>query len=287
MFRNYKLRPMLLEEVDKPFNDKDYLYEIKFDGIRALIYVSKNTFKIMSRNGNDLTSKYPELKDIQKIVGNHEVIFDGEIIATLHGLPSFSLLQKRNRVKKVSNKLILEIPVCFVAFDILYDNRDLTSFPLTKRKNILSRYKETEYFILSKVYLEGIKLFKMVKKIGLEGIVAKKKSSKYYSKERTWDWVKIKNVHVDNFVVHAYLEKTNTYSLFLGEDKTQELKFVGKVSINKRHPLILELKGLKKIDNQFVNLKEDAIYVEPIKKVRVKYLERLKSGVLRHATIDE
>ena len=65
---------MLLEEVDKPFNDKDYLYEIKFDGIRALIYVSKNTFKIMSRNGNDLTSKYPELKDIQKIVGNHEVI---------------------------------------------------------------------------------------------------------------------------------------------------------------------------------------------------------------------
>lgn len=287
MFHNYKLRPMLLEEENKPFNDEDYLYEIKFDGIRALIYVSKNTFKIVSRNGNDLTSKYPELKDMQKIVGNHEVIFDGEIIATLHGLPSFSLLQKRNRVKKVSDKLVLEIPVCYVVFDILYDNHDLTSFPLIKRKDILNRYKETESFILSKVYLDGIKLFKMVKKIGFEGIVAKKKSSIYYLGERVWDWIKVKNVKVDNFVIHAYLEKTNTYSLFLGEGKNHELKFVGKISINKKHPLVLELKKLKKVDNQFVNLKEDAIYVEPIKKVRVKYLERLKSGVLRHAALDE
>ena len=287
MFHNYKLKPMLLEEGDKPFNSKDYLYEIKFDGIRALIYVGKSSFKIISRNGNDLTSKYPELKDMQKIVGNHEVIFDGEIIATFHGLPSFSLLQKRNRIKKISDKLVEEIPVCFVAFDILYDQHDLTSFSLTKRKDILKQYKENEHFIVSKVYKEGMQLFKMVKKVGLEGIVAKKKSSKYYPGERTWDWVKVKNVHVDNYVVHAYLEKTNTYSLFLGDDKTKDLKFVGKFSINKRHPLIMELKKLKKVDNQFVNLEEDAIYIEPIKKVRVKYLERLKSGMLRHATIDE
>ena len=287
MFHNYELRPMLLEEVDKPFNDKNYFYEIKFDGIRALIYVSKTSFKILSRNGNDLTTKYPELKEIQKIVGNHEVIFDGEIIATLKGLPSFSLLQKRNRVKKVSDKLVLEIPVCYVAFDVLYDNRDLTSLPLVKRKDILNLYKDNEHFIKSKVYSDGIQLFKMVKKIGFEGIVAKKKSSKYYPGERVWDWVKVKNVKVDNFVVHAYQEKTNTYSLFLGENKNHELKYVGKISVNKKHPFMLEVKKLKKVDNQFVNLKEDAIYVEPIKKVRVKYLERLKSGVLRHATIDE
>lgn len=287
MFPNYGLRPMLLEEVDQPFDDQAYFYEIKFDGIRALIYVSKNTFKIMSRNGNDLTSKYPELKDIQKNVGNHEAIFDGEIIAMDQGIPSFSLLQKRNRVKKVSDKLVLEIPVCFVAFDLLYDNQDLMGKSLLNRKKILEKYNDTNFFVKSKIYDDGKKLFKMVKKIGLEGIVAKKKSSKYYSGERTWDWVKVKNIHVDNFVVHAYLEKTNTYSLFLGEDKTQELKFVGKVSINKKHPLISKLKELKKVDNQFINLKEDAIYVEPIKMVRVKYLERLKSGMLRHATIDE
>ena len=121
MFHNYNLRPMLLEEVNQIFQDDDYLYEIKFDGIRALIYVSKNEFKIISRNGKDLTKKYPELKKIQNLVGNSKVIFDGEIIATLNGIPNFSLLQKRNRIKKVNSSIIEEIPVSFVAFDILYE----------------------------------------------------------------------------------------------------------------------------------------------------------------------
>ena len=108
MFHNYKLRPMLLKEEEKVVQDKEFLYEIKFDGIRALIYVSKNSFKILSRKGNDLTNKYPELKEIQKIVGDHQVIFDGEIIATNNGLPSFSLLQQRNRIKKVIDEIIEE-----------------------------------------------------------------------------------------------------------------------------------------------------------------------------------
>ena len=109
---------MLLEEVNEPFNDKNFLYEIKFDGIRALIYVSKNSFKILSRNGTNLTNKYLELKKIQKLVGNHEIIFDGEIIATEGALPSFSLLQKRNKIKKITDKIIEEVPVTFIAFDI-------------------------------------------------------------------------------------------------------------------------------------------------------------------------
>ena len=119
MFHNYNIRPMLLSENAKVLQDNRYLYEIKFDGIRALIFVSKNKFKILSRKGIDITNYYPELNVIQKIVGNNKVIFDGEIIATLRGLPSFSLLQKRWRTKKVSRKLIADIPVSFVAFDIL------------------------------------------------------------------------------------------------------------------------------------------------------------------------
>ena len=75
MFPN--LDPMLLKEIAKPFSNKDYLYELKFDGIRALIYVSKDYFFIQSRNGKDLTVFYPELKEIQKLVHNKKVIFDG------------------------------------------------------------------------------------------------------------------------------------------------------------------------------------------------------------------
>ena len=141
MFHNYHLRPMLLEEVGKIFQSKDYLYEIKFDGFRVFIYASKDEFVILSRNGHHITKHYPELKSIQKIVGNHEIIFDGEIIATLNGLPSFSYLQKRSRVKRISSQIINEIPVTFIAFDILYDNQDLTNFSLVERKKRLENPK--------------------------------------------------------------------------------------------------------------------------------------------------
>ena len=287
MFHNYQLKPMLLEEVNEPFNDKNFLYEIKFDGIRALIYVSKNSFKILSRNGTNLTNKYPELKKIQKLVGNHEIIFDGEIIATEGALPSFSLLQKRNRFKRVSSDIMNDIPVYFIVFDILYDNVDLTNLSLDKRKKILGQYPDNSVFIKSRIYSDGLSLFKMVKKIGLEGIVAKKRKSIYLFGKRTSDWVKVKNIHVDNFIVHGYLEKTNTYSLLLGEYKNNKLKYVGKVSVNKSHEVMRKIKKSKKVNNSFVNFLEDAIYVEPTISVRVRYLEKHKSGALRHATLDE
>ena len=287
MFHNYKLRPMLLKEEEKVVQDKKFLYEIKFDGIRALIYVSKNSFKILSRKGNDLTNKYPELKEIQKIVGDHQVIFDGEIIATNNGLPSFSLLQQRNRIKKVIDEIIEEIPVTFIAFDILYDNKNLMSESLLNRKKILEKYNDTNYFIKSKVYDNGINLFKMIKKVGLEGIVEKKKNGLYFEGERTFDWIKVKNIKVDNFLVHGYLEKTNTYSLLLGEYKRESLKYVGKVSVNKKHEIMNTLKKMKKTNNQFVNFDEKATYIIPIKKVRIHYLERTNSGMLRHAVLDE
>lgn len=278
---------MLLEEEEKIFQDNHYFYEIKFDGIRALIYVSKNSFKILSRNGNDLTNKYPELREMQKIVGNYEVIFDGEIIATNGGLPSFSLLQKRNRIKRISDNLIEEIPVSFVAFDILYDNQDLMGTSLLNRKKTLEKYNDTNFFVKSKIYDDGKKLFKMVKKVGLEGIVAKKKNSLYFEGERTSDWIKVKNIKVDNFLVHGYLEKTNTYSLLLGEYKKGVLKYVGKVSVNKKQEIIKKLKKLKKANNQFVNFSADANFVKPVHTIRVHFLERTHSGLLRHATIDE
>lgn len=278
---------MLLSEEAKVLQDDRYLYEIKFDGIRALIYVSKREFRILSRKGTDLTNHYPELKTIQDIVGDHQVIFDGEIIATSKGLPSFSLLQKRMRAKKVSDKLIAEIPVSFVAFDIIYDNKDVTNLPLIERKKLLEKYRDTDYFVKSRVYHDGISLFKMVKKVGLEGIVEKVKSSTYYVGERTHSWIKVKNIKVDNFVVHGFLEKTNTITLLLGEYKNNKLCYVGKVSVNKKHELINTLQKMKKINNQFVNFDEEATYVKPVHEVRVHFLERTISGMLRHATIEE
>ena len=99
--------------------------------------------------------------------------------------------------------------------------------------------------------------------------------------------IKVKNIKVDHFVVHGYQEKTNTYSLLLGEYKNSELKYVGKVSVNKKHEIINILQKMKKINNQFVNFDEDGVFVKPIHEVRVHFLERTKLGVLRHAVLDE
>ena len=278
---------MLLSEEKHIFQDDDYFYEIKFDGIRAFIYVSKDEFVILSRNGNKLTDQYPELRDIQKQVFNHHVIFDGEIIATENGIPSFSLLQKRNRSKRVSEQLIEEVPVSFVAFDVLYDNRDLTNFPLMKRKEILNQFLDSLVFHKSVLYENGPMLFKMVKKLGLEGVVLKKKNSLYTFGCRTHDWIKVKNIQVDSFLVHGYIENEKTYSLLLGEERDHALYYVGKVSVGKNHPIIKELKKKAFFHNQFVNFTEEAFFIRPVRRVRVRYLERLKSGVLRHPVFDE
>ena len=224
---------MLLKEVDKPFKDDNYIFELKYDGIRTLLYVSPKTFKLITRNGNDVASNFPEFKSIQKIVGKKKVIFDGEIVAFKNGKPSFSELQHRNHLKNKSKiKLMInEIPVCFVVFDIIYFDKDLTYLTLMERKKILNDFTDTDIFIKTKMYNDGLKLFKHIKKIGLEGIVAKQKDSKYILGKRVENWDKIKNFKKEYFYVYGVTKLKDKYALYLGEYKNKKLIPVGKVSV--------------------------------------------------------
>ncbi len=285
---NEDIRPMLLKEIDKPFLDKNYFYELKFDGIRAIIYAGKNSFKIKSRNGKDITYLFPELKEIQNLVFNNKVIFDGEIVAFKEGRPSFSLLQKRMHLKNKEeiSRGEEEIKVVFVVFDILYQNKSLIEEVLIKRRKILDKYPDTDYFIKTKIYDEGIKLFKAVKKLGLEGIVAKEKLSKYYPNKRVDGWLKIKNIKDDMFYVLGYTFNKEKYSLYLGELKNDSYYYVGKVSASKSNKITQDIKKLKTNKYKIRNLDDAKItYVKPIKKVLVKYLEKTKEGKLRHASL--
>ena len=137
IWHNREWGPMLLKEIDKPFDSKDYLYEIKFDGIRAIIFASPKKVLIKTRNNVDVTDIYPELQSIKDIV-THNTIFDGEIVAFQNNLPSFSKLQERSHLKNKNKikKLSIEEPICYVCFDILYDNKDLTKLKLVERKKI-------------------------------------------------------------------------------------------------------------------------------------------------------
>lgn len=284
LWKNRDFGPMLLEEIDKPFDSDDYIFEIKFDGFRAIIFASPREVKIQSRNKHDITYLYPELQSIKKFVKKN-VIFDGEIISTEDGVPSFSKLQKRSRLKKQS-QIDYESEndhVTFIAFDILYENKDLTEFPLLERKEYLNKYQDTEYFVKSKaIECKGKELFKKVKKLDLEGIVAKKKNGTYHINSRTDDFIKIKNIQRDEFYIGGYIEKENTLSLLIGEYKENKLHYRGKVSIGKKQELALDLKKMKREKNSFCDFSEEASFVKPTTTCFIEYLERTKNGHLRH-----
>lgn len=278
---------MLLKEVDKPFQNKDYLYELKYDGIRVLLYASKDNLKIITRNGNDVTNLYQELLSIKDLVGNKKVIFDGEIVAFQNKKPSFQQLQLRSHLKnKDKIKHMMDVvPVAFIAFDILYQDKDLMNLKLMNRKKILSTYIDTDVFIKTKVYENGLELFKKVKKLGLEGIVAKEKDSLYYPSSRQDCWLKIKNFKEESFIIHGYMKLKEKYSLLLGEYRDNTLYYVGKVSVIEKNPILKQIKKLKKSKNQFANYFIDANYVEPKCNIIVHYMERTKSNTLRQPFI--
>lgn len=284
---NKILSPMLLKEIDKPFNNNNYIYEIKYDGIRTLMYISANTFKLITRNGNNVARTYPELKTIQSIIGKHKVIFDGEIIAFKDSKPSFSELQHRNNLKNIKTieSKIKEIPVCFVVFDIIYLDKDLTNLELLARKRILNSFPDTDIFIKTKMYDNGLKLFSNIKRIGLEGIVAKQKTSKYICGKRVDNWVKIKNFKKEYFYIYGYTKLKDKYALYLGEFKNKKLYPVGKVSVMENNNVLKLVKKQKKINNTFIDANENITYIEPINKILVHYLERTENSTLRQPFI--
>ncbi len=277
---------MLLEEITEPFKSEDYVFELKFDGFRAIVFASPKEFKIVSRNGKDLTRLFPELESIKKLV-SEPTIFDGEIVAFDGIMPSFSKLKGRLNVKN-DNKIKCMSegePVVYVVFDILYKCKDLVNLELMERKKILEEYPDTGVFIKSVMFgSDGVKLFREVKKKGLEGIVAKLKTGKYHVSARTDDFIKIKNIKTSEFIIGGYIEneKNNTVSLMLGEKSKEGLKFVGKVLMNRKHKVFLKLEKLKTKRNSFNEEIGEFIFVKPIISCEIDYLEKTKSGHLRH-----
>jgi len=281
-----RFSPMLLVSQNNAFSSKDYLFEIKFDGMRAFIYVSKDEFYIFNRHKKDITYLFPELKSIQKCI-SVPTILDGEIVSFLNGVPSFRELQKRTHLK---NKIKIDAmanlnAVMFVSFDILYYGKDLTYMPLLKRKKILDSISFPEEYIKSMYILEnGISFFKKIKSLGLEGMVAKKIDSSYLINTRSDDWIKIKNLKEDVFFIGGFIDKctSNVFSLLLGEYKNNEFRYVGKVSVSKKNSLYESLLNERKLKKSpFYEEHMEAIFVKPKYRCVVRYLEKTEDGLLR------
>ena len=293
LYKNPNFGPMLLSEVKKPFDDQDYLFELKYDGIRALIFASPKEVIIKSRNNYDITYLYPELQSIKNIVKT-KCIFDGEIVLMENDSPSFLALQKRANLKQ-KNKIFEQSqtnPVIFMVFDILYENKNLVDLTLLDRKEILNKYQDTTEFIKSKYMLKnGKKLFQFAKKHNLEGIVAKEIHSKYEIDTRTKNWLKIKNVIEEDFYIIGYQKKIGALTLLVAEKKSNSFVYAGKVLLYENHPayqkIITKIITTSKKKYKVENLTENFIQIAPIYQATILYLEKTKSNNLRHPVFKE
>ncbi len=279
--------PMLLQEVEESFDSSNFLYELKFDGIRATIHVGKDTFIIYNRRGKDITNTYPELRKIQEKIHKNTIV-DGEIVLLENKKPNFSKLQERSHLKdkRKINYFAENHPVCFIAFDLVYQEKELTNLPLIERKKLLGQLPDNNYFIKTLyVIKEGKKLFQKVKEKDLEGMVAKKMDSTYQIGIRTKDWLKIKNIKQELFYVGGYQEEENKpmVRLFLGEYKNNNLCYVGKVMVGKKSKFYKQLiEAERKRISPFWNFKEPKIkYIVPKLTCEVAYLERTEKNALR------
>ena len=290
LFKNRNWHPMLLKEIKKPFDSKEYYFEVKFDGERALLFVTTDTVIIKTRNNIDVTYKYPELQIIKNIV-TKPTIFDGEIVAFDNGRPSFSKLSERTHLKnltKIKNESIIN-PITFICFDIIYHGKNLIDLPLKERKVYLNKFPDNDAFIKNKYLLEnGKSLFKKIEQLNLEGIVAKKVNSLYLINERSENWLKIKNLKKEEFFIGGYEEKLSNYviSLYLGEYINKKLYFVGKATLSKKSSLYQKILHQEKQNfSPFYNYKENFIFLKPNLKCSVNYLERTKNNHLRQPII--
>lgn len=285
IWKNRTWTPMLLKQIPKPFDSKDYYFEVKFDGIRAVIFANPQKVIIQSRNQKDITYLFPELESIKSLVKTN-VIFDGEITAGDGSVSSFSQIQKRIHLK--NKNLIasssLNNPVTFMCFDILYENKDITSLPLNKRKLLLDKYNNNDNFLKVKYFSEkGKKVFNEAKKLGLEGIIAKNINSQYFINKRTDDFIKIKIIEHDEFIIGGYeIKKNNILSLAIGEYQEKSLMYVGNVSISPKASIYKKILEAKKSNNPFKDFNKKITYIKPALKCHVQYLSRTSNNHLRH-----
>jgi bifunctional non-homologous end joining protein LigD len=228
----------MLAQIGKgaPPTGPDWLYEIKWDGVRAICYIENGRVRLVSRNGNVMERQYPELSVLPHHIKANAAILDGEIAALdPRGLPSFELLQSRINVSEESAIATLSrnLPVVIFLFDLLYLNgRDLRGEPLIERKRLLKELLQPDEVIRYSDHFQGggAELLEAAKLQGLEGIIAKRASS-FYESRRTADWIKFKLSTTAEFVLCGMIkgEREPFGALALGIYDHGKLKWAGNV----------------------------------------------------------
>jgi DNA ligase D-like protein (predicted ligase)/DNA ligase D-like protein (predicted 3'-phosphoesterase) len=229
-------KPMLASLAEEPFSSDDWIFEVKWDGIRAISYV-KEELNIRSRNQKELLDNFPELSELKDLTGN--AVLDGEIIVMKGGKADFATLIQRLQNTKPDEirYMAAKFPATYVIFDILEtEGKELLDTPLMERKRILKNSVKEGNFVVLSLFIEGtgVAYYRAALEKGVEGIMAKKKQSFYEPGKRSNNWLKIKPVKTCDCVIFGYTEgegnREKTFgSLILGLYDVTIPVFIGKV----------------------------------------------------------
>jgi DNA ligase D-like protein (predicted ligase)/DNA ligase D-like protein (predicted 3'-phosphoesterase) len=294
---NRRYKPMLAQVADAPFDSEEWIFEVKWDGIRAISYINDET-SIRSRNDKELKYNFPELAELRTLAKN--VVLDGEMIVIKQGKPDFQAIIERAKATRNHEVEILaqRNPATYVVFDIIEkDGQPLLGLPLIERKKLLEQsLKEGEHVLLS-IFADkdGEAYYNAALKTGVEGVMAKNKDSPYEPGVRSHSWLKIRKLATCDCVVFGYTMGEGSRreafgALLLGLYDEGKPVFVGKVGTG------FSQKGLESLTETFrkletegrtlppdVDIEGEVVWLEPRLVCEVAYQSVTRDGKLRMA----
>jgi len=285
-----KFAPMLATIAPEPFDDPMWLFELKFDGVRIITVIQHGWVKMYSRGDREVAAKFPGLRDQLMLRTTDTLVLDGEVVAfDEKGRSNFEKIMTRYHLQREMDLRAADRsnPVCYCVFDLLYRNGwDLRGVPLHERQRLLDELKLSEGWVrvVEPIPEDGTAFFKAATDMGLEGIIAKQRDSKYEYGIRSPQWLKIKGFHSEEFVVGGYTpgegSRASTFgALALGQlNEDGKLVYVGNVGSGfddqKLVELLSELEALQTDESPFEVGPDKSIKVfwtRPEMVVEVKY----------------
>jgi bifunctional non-homologous end joining protein LigD len=302
-----QLVPMLAKAGPVPpaREDDQWAYEIKWDGVRAVVFSEPGRMRFVTRNGNDITARYPELARMNRALSMHRAVLDGEVVGfDADGRPSFGALQGRMHLTREAQvkRLAKEAPVTYMAFDLVWlDGRSLMDRPYAERRAALRALLADgeRWQVPDHVVGGGADLLAVTREQGLEGIVAKRVDSPYEPGRRGGSWRKVKNTNRQELVIGGWLpgegrREERIGALLVGvHDEGEEgpLRFAGRVGTGFTEAELDRLAGLLAplvtdaspfdVVPKGVKIPREACWVVPDLVCEVEFVEWTREGVLR------
>ena len=287
VFEEKSVSPMLIAQMQEPFNDDGWIYELKLDGCRCIGYLGQNGTCLRNKRNMEPLPRFPELKGLHRSVSERTVL-DGELVVLRDGVPDFFELQRRTLL---TDRFKIEMaaarhPASFVAYDCLCkDGRSIMDRPLLERKEALqSSVREDSLIAISRyIPTDGIGLFRAADERELEGVVAKRAASLYYPGRRTKDWIKFKRMADEEFVVCGYIRKNSRiFSIILGKYHDGSYLYKGHVTLGVTKEAVGQLRESGIVPFAAIPAgagNESAVWVHPDRVCTVEYMPNTKNSL--------